>query len=132
MEGFKACEYSFICLGQWLKGISCLTIEIHRLQRCKKEYQKPQKKKKKKKKGLQNFNNNYVDPKKKKNNEEENLEELKNKSKHHNTPQPKEPQIFTTNLHPHLQPITSTHWQMVGCEVKTNRENEKKLPLTNS
>ena len=55
----------------------------------------------KKKKGLQNFNNNYVDPKKK-NKEEENLEELKN-------PQPKEPQIFTTNLHPHLQPITSTH-----------------------
>ena len=66
------------------------------------------KRKKKKKKGLQNFNNNYVDPKKK-NKEEENLEELKNKFKHHNNPQPKEPQIFTTNLHPHLQPITSTH-----------------------
>ena len=41
----------------------------------------------------------WTQKKKKKKEEEENLEELKN-------PQPKEPQIFTTNLHPHLQPIT--------------------------
>ena len=55
---------------------------------------------------------------KKKKKEDENLEELKNKSKHHNKPQPKEPQIFTTNLHPHLRPTLD----ILGPEARTKNE----------